>query len=51
MIHIKQPALAINSPDVPDPRYTMWDTLDAPWRTDATFVVTQIIYFARKRAK
>jgi hypothetical protein len=35
MIYMKQPAFAVNSPDVPGPDYSMWDTLAAPWGLNA----------------
>lgn len=35
MIYMRQPALAINSPDVPGPDYTMWDTIYAAWGLNA----------------
>jgi hypothetical protein len=49
MIFIKQPALAINSADIPEPKYTMWDTLYAPWNVRTALVVSQILFFARTR--
>jgi hypothetical protein len=50
MIRIEQPALAINSPDVPEPRFTMWDTHYAFWGTNATILASWILDFARRRS-
>jgi len=43
MISLKQPALAVNSCDVPGPDYTMWDTWDAPEGTSAADLVARTI--------
>ena len=39
MLHMKQPTLAVNSPDVPGPDYTMWETIYAPWGLNASMLV------------
>ena len=43
MIMMQQPSLAINSDDVPGPKYIMWRTRDAPRGSTANWVVNEII--------
>jgi len=43
MIMMKQPSLAINSDDVPGPKYHMWQTIQAPRGVRALWTVNQIL--------
>jgi len=43
VIMMQQPALAINSDDVPGPKYIMWQTKSAPRGVEAGWTVSQIL--------
>ncbi|WP_413987954.1 DUF4347 domain-containing protein [Labrys okinawensis] len=43
MIMMQQPSLAINSDDVPGPKYIMWRTRDAPRGSTAIWTANQIV--------